>query len=97
MTEFAPTGYDPADDPDLKQALETALNKWKASNPDAETATHLTKFVLVVRADGWDAEGKEVSQVMLVPYGSEEDCLGLLASADTRMKAMLVAGILERE
>lgn len=52
----------------------------------------VTEYVVIAAASGWDDQGQEVTQVVVIPSGSEHRIAGLLRHATVRMDAEIVSG-----
>lgn len=79
---------------DLDDAVTAAVHT-EAAEHRAQAGLTVTEYVLIAATAGWDADGHEVTQVVIIPSGSNHRIAGLLREATVRMDAEIVSGYIE--
>jgi hypothetical protein len=79
-------------DATFRDVVEQVVHE-EAAKAGARTDVVVGEFVLIATANGWDEEGHDVSQVIVMPDGgSESRILGLVEHARLRMHADVLSG-----
>lgn len=73
-----------ADDRELIAAIEKRLEVWKQESDLKDSM--LTTSLVIAMAKGFDDDGQIRTQMMIIPNGSSEEMLGLMAGAEVRLK-----------
>lgn len=70
---------------DLRVAVEAAVREATAESGTRDDLL-VSEFLVIAATNGWDDDGNDVSQVVIIPEdGSEHRILGLLEHARIRM------------
>jgi len=75
---------------ELRQVVAKACTEEATETPDGDVIENLilNEFVIVASRVGWDGEGDNVTQVVMIPVdGPDHRIMGLLRNATLRMDA----------
>jgi hypothetical protein len=83
-----------APSPELDRAVLEALHR-EADEHRAAAGLALTEYVVIASTSGWNDQGQEVSQVVIMPSGSQHRIAGLLREATVRIDAEMLSNYME--
>jgi hypothetical protein len=76
---------------ELTAAVQAAVTR-EADEHRAEPGLALTEFLVLASAQGWNADGKPVAQVILIPSDAPvHRIVGLLVHAEERFRAEILS------
>ena len=80
--------------PDLDKAVRTEVHR-EAQAGGWTPSLVVTDYVVIAAATGWNDQGQEVSQVVIIPSGVNHHIMGLLREATIRHDAYALAAYMD--
>ena len=86
-----------ADNDELRAAVEKACHgEAMARGGEIVRDLVLVEFVVIAARKGWNAEGQDVTQVVMIPHGgADHQIAGLLRDATLRMDAEMMSSYVD--